>query len=127
MIPVFAIRKINHPAFGMTTTDYGYITQLMGKKKDGTKHNYHWLADIEEEIIESPETFVIDPIPCGRRLNDDEAATFAAQDNVGQIGYIEDGKLIITDCIDVETAWGSNDEGLIPTRFRRVGNRKQAE
>lgn len=95
--------KPNSPVSGANANNYCYETTVEGKP---------WLADIEEDQMFEPETFEVDPDPCGRGFADEKQmrewlksrnwSKMAAR----EVGYVEDGKLYITKQIEVESGWG---------------------
>lgn len=95
--------KPNSPVHGANLNNYCYETMVDG---------HPWLADIEEDQMFEPETFEIDPDPCGQGFKDKaqmqewlKSRTFFKM-AAREVGYVEDSKLYITKQIEVETGWG---------------------
>lgn len=101
--PVYMWIKPNSPASGCNLNNYCYATQADGRP---------WLADIEEDQMFDPETFEIDPDPCGMGFKDEaQMNEWLESDSyykkpAKQVGFIEDGKLFVLERIKVETGWG---------------------
>lgn len=125
MIPVIAIRKENRPFYGMTRIDYGYVIERRWSRSrkrwtaDG-EDRVLWLASIDEDFIEAPDTWQEDTEPCGHGIRDDEEL----QDIIAKgeiVGFIKDGKLTITRAIEVERAWAYLGGNMVPTKTERIG------
>lgn len=95
--------KPNSPVSGANLNNYCYET---------TNEGGPWLADIDEDEMFEPGKFVIDPWPCGQGFKDaDGMSDWLRSENyfkrpAQEVGYVEDGKLYVTQLIKVETGWG---------------------
>jgi hypothetical protein len=111
---LWAVPRKDSPFPGATTLRFYYETTVDGAP---------WLADVEEEQMFEPETFEVDPDPCGAGFRDrEEMTTSLRQREARQVGYVEDGRLFITEDIRIEAGWGGppGTFELLPTKFETI-------